>query len=221
MHTIDGAVVRQRKNDGFWSATDMCKIGKKRFSDFYRLDQTNEYLKLVARILDMSQDQLIEVRKGGNDKSSQGSLIHPRVATYLACWISPLFAVKIGGWIEEWKGQHIDNINIYNESICQLIPSAVDQKERAIQERLCSELGGQMEVGTDAGYIDILTDQMIIEVKEVSGWKGALGQVLSYALYYPDRRKTVALFDVDESKHELLSIIRKTYEKYDVGLIIC
>lgn len=102
-----------------------------------------------------------------------------------------------------------------------MIPSEIDQKERAIQERLCLELGGDMEVRTDAGYIDILTDDTIIEVKEISGWKGALGQVLSYALYYPDRRKAVAFFDVDESKHEFLSLIRKTYKKYDVELILC
>jgi hypothetical protein len=64
-HSLDDAVVRQRRNDGFWSATDMCKIGKKRFKDFYRLNQTREYLKLVADILDTSQDRLIEIRKGG------------------------------------------------------------------------------------------------------------------------------------------------------------
>lgn len=103
IYTIDDAVVRQRKSDGFWSATDMCKIGKKKFKDFYRLNQTKEYLNLVAGVLDMSQDQLIEVKKGNSSKFSQGSWIHPRIATYLASWISPLFAVKIGGWSEEWK----------------------------------------------------------------------------------------------------------------------
>jgi len=50
-----------------------------------------------------------------------------------------------------------------------LIPSAIEQKERAVQERLCSELGGKMEVETDAGYIDILTDETIIEVKKIPG----------------------------------------------------
>lgn len=62
---------------------------------------------------------------------------------------------------------------------------------------------------------------MIIEVKEISGWKAALGQILSYAMSYPDRQKVIAIFNVVDGIHdELLVVIRKTFHRYDVELMI-
>lgn len=50
------------------------------------------------------------------------------------------------------------------------------------------------EVPTPAGNIDILTPWDVIEVKQVSRWKGAVGQALCYRNYYPDHLPMVALF---------------------------
>jgi hypothetical protein len=40
---------------------------------------------------------LIETKKGGNDKSNQGSWIHPD----LAQWLSPKFAIQVSRWVRE------------------------------------------------------------------------------------------------------------------------
>jgi hypothetical protein len=62
------------------------------------------------------------------------------------------------------------------------------------------QVGGQAEVITPAGIIDLLTDSEIIEVKQIKSWKAALGQVLVYALYYPSHSKRLHLYgDVSES----------------------
>ncbi|MBC1220961.1 hypothetical protein GNF10_25400 [Nostoc sp. UCD121] len=51
-----------------------------------------------------------------------------------------------------------------------------------------------MEVNTPAGKIDILTIHEIIEVKNVLGWKSAIGQILIYGHYYPNHQKRIHLF---------------------------
>ena len=45
--------------------------------------------------------QLIDIKKGGNDKKAQGSWIHPDLAVQLAQWISTVFAIKVSKWIRE------------------------------------------------------------------------------------------------------------------------
>ncbi len=66
--------------------------------------------------------------------------------------------------------------------------------EQQIRERLHQELGGLKEVPTPAGRIDLLTDKEIIEIKTVSDWKAAIGQVVAYSGFYPEHRKRIHLF---------------------------
>lgn len=53
-------------------------------------------------------------------------------------------------------------------------------KEKEIKKRLSRELNGQMEIKTSAGYIDIVTNSEIIEIKHYDLWKSAL--VLYYVI---------------------------------------
>jgi hypothetical protein len=66
--------------------------------------------------------------------------------------------------------------------------------ELVIQVRLSKTLGGQREVSCPAGKIDLVTEREIIEVKNASDWKGAIGQVLVYGEYFPTHRKRIYLF---------------------------
>jgi hypothetical protein len=72
-------------------------------------------------------------------------------------------------------------------------------KEKEVQTWLHSIVGGEMEVQTHYGRIDILSNNYLVEVKEAKGWKSALGQVLCYAnndsLITTNKRLVVALFD--------------------------
>src|SRR6476620_5458732 len=49
------------------------------------------------------------------------------------------------------------------------------QREEEIKIRLQEELGGEMEVATNTGAIDILTEKEIIEVKSVKNWIHGVG----------------------------------------------
>ena len=76
----------------------------------------------------------------------------------------------------------------------------------------------EIEVESPAGYIDVLNKSVIIEIKEFSQWKHALGQILSYGRYYQNHNKIVYLFgDADLEK---INMIRDIYIEYNVELKI-
>lgn len=65
--------------------------------------------------------------------------------------------------------------------------------ESMIQTILQEREGGDREVETPVGYVDLLTDPYMIEVKHVKVWKEG-AQVLLYAAYFPNRQPRVHLF---------------------------
>lgn len=66
--------------------------------------------------------------------------------------------------------------------------------EAEITNSLHKQLGGLTEVSTPAGRIDLLTYEEIIEVKRISNWKAALGQILVYSAFYPEQDARLHLF---------------------------
>lgn len=66
--------------------------------------------------------------------------------------------------------------------------------ERRVRDALWEQIGGEREVWTPVGYIDLLTKRILIEVKNSKNWKAALGQVLVYGQHYPKRKKRIHLF---------------------------
>jgi hypothetical protein len=89
-----------------------------------------------------------------------------------------------------------------------------DNPEYQVVKRLQTELGGQTEVVTAIGRIDLLTETEIIEVKQVSDWKAALGQILTYSGFFPEHTKRIHLFgDCTPQKKE---VICSTLLSFDV-----
>lgn len=73
--------------------------------------------------------------------------------------------------------------------------------EKEIRDKLWKELGGEREVNTDFGRIDLLTKDYLIEVKKANDWKDGVGQLLAYAKYYPNHKKRLHLWSsLDNSK---------------------
>lgn len=50
------------------------------------------------------------------------------------------------------------------------------------QQLIRKELGGEMEVAVQSGYVDILTEQYAIEVEFANKWKQAIGQSIWYGM---------------------------------------
>jgi hypothetical protein len=203
-----------RKSDGYFNGKDMCSVNpNKTMKDYMRNAQTKEFVEeLKNEVVDMPLIDIIST--GANE--NRGTWIHPRVATHLAMWISPKFSVKVTGWIEEWKQFSKVNEKKYLDELCTLEPSFSNQKEKEIQSKLKEELGAASEVKTAFGYVDLLTDTKIIEIKNATNWKDALGQILCYSIEYPEHTKVIVLFG--EIKD--IETVKKAYDKYGVELIV-
>lgn len=89
--------------------------------------------------------------------------------------------------------------------------------EKQIKLKLQASLGGEIEVKTRNGYIDLLTDTEIIEIKIGKNWKAAIGQILVYALDYPKHIKRLHLFKIknDENINNICKLhnIKVSYEE--------
>lgn len=78
-------------------------------------------------------------------------------------------------------------------------------RECSVRDALASFVGGEIEVRTPSGDIDVLSDTEVIEVKYYRQWKGGVGQVLAYGSHFPLLAKRLHLFahagDVDTQKY--------------------
>ena len=90
----------------------------------------------------------------------------------------------------------------------------IRQTESEIRDTLKNIIGGETEVKTLAGKIDLLTNDEIIELKSIKSWKSALGQILVYGDYYPNHQKRIHLFG--ETQKSYLDMVIKHCKKRNV-----
>lgn len=98
---------------------------------------------------------------------------------------------------ERWMDSDIqvcqDCVNYLQRQGIMVTSEVVIESERMVQVTLQSREGGEREVETPTGFVDLVTDDYVIEVKHVSDWKDG-AKVLIYALQFPDRKPRVHLF---------------------------
>jgi len=82
------------------------------------------------------------------------------------------------------------------------------------RDRLADELGGETEVTVPSGRIDVVTQTEVIEVKRVSQWKSALGQVLAYKRSFPNHQARIHL--IGEPSQSRLDLIQQECQQYGV-----
>lgn len=67
--------------------------------------------------------------------------------------------------------------------------------EKDITRRLAQELQGSVEVTLPfGGRADIVSSEYIVEVKRLSLWRFAIGQIVAYGVHFPDKKKRIHLF---------------------------
>lgn len=86
-----------RKKDGYINATVLCKAGGKKFNDYHRLEQTQEYLNDLSKKSGYPDFKLIEVNVGRNG----GTWVHRKIGIDLSRWISIKFFSQIIDWTDE------------------------------------------------------------------------------------------------------------------------
>ena len=91
--SYNGKIIQGRRGDGYVNLTNMCNATGKRLDNWFRLKQTQEYLRALECSL-TSEESLIKAVKGKfSGGQEQGTWGHPLVAVNLARWISPEFAI--------------------------------------------------------------------------------------------------------------------------------
>lgn len=91
------------------------------------------------------------------------------------------------------------------------------------QEKGCVDnfrMLGQSEVPTPLGYIDLLTDDYLVEFKVYTGAKAALGQVLTYSHFIkPKRKLMIVLFGKGLSSWKAYDIFERVCTYFNVEVV--
>lgn len=126
-------------------------------------------------------------------------LVAPRKPVYYA---NPIIAEEFRRWCQKPKKNRI---------------------EEAIQVRLKEKLNGEIGVTTDVGAIDVLTKNLLIEVKFFKDWKEGVGQLMVYGLEYKDHQKVLYLFGqaISQTKHDILPELRTRQKKDGSNKLLC
>ena len=101
-HDIEGEIIPQRPRDGYINATLLCQRAGKTFGHYHESAQTRAFLDELSADIGIPISALVQIIKGGNEKLSQGTWVHPRVAIHLGQWLSPAFAVQVSKWVFDW-----------------------------------------------------------------------------------------------------------------------
>lgn len=97
------------RQDGYLNATAIAEQYDKRVGNYLRNERTQEYIAALnerlfnpeTRNRATAENQLVIIKKGGNDKKSQGTWLHPKLAVDFARWLDPKFAVWCDEQIEQ------------------------------------------------------------------------------------------------------------------------
>jgi len=83
------------------NATKVAKQFNKKPVDWLKTNETQTYIQAVSKIHNITYDNLVITKKGGNNLKEQGTWIHKKLIIFFARWLSPEFAVWCDTQIEE------------------------------------------------------------------------------------------------------------------------
>lgn len=83
----------------YLNATEIAKSFGKQVRDYLINNRTTDYINAITEYFAetgnpvTAKNQLVIIKKGGNDKNAQGTWLHPKLAIDFARWLNPRFAV--------------------------------------------------------------------------------------------------------------------------------
>jgi hypothetical protein len=111
------------------NATQMCRAAGKEFANYDNSIGMINYLQELELNLGIPRFELVKKKRGNQG----GTIVHRRVALYLAQKISPLFAVQVTGWLEELFTT--GRVELGNEMSPQQLDEAWQQRVQEEQAR--------------------------------------------------------------------------------------
>lgn len=96
--------------------------------------------------------------------------------------------------------------------------------ETVVRNQIAASWRGNTEVKCLCGYVDVVTEEAVIEVKHWRQWKHALGQVLAYGYCFPEKSKRIVLFCTAAENATASAMIKGAVEpvciKHDVEVTL-
>jgi hypothetical protein len=89
------------ENSLYINATKIGREFGKKPVDWLKTKETKDYLEAFSKLKNTFVDELVIIKKGGNQKKEQGTWIHKKLIIAFARWLDPHFAVWCDEVIEE------------------------------------------------------------------------------------------------------------------------
>ena len=203
------------KKNGYINVTNLCKAGGKRYRNWNSINKTKELRDRLSKKLGIKNEELTVYVQNNH---MYATFAHPDLVLNIAMWISPCFYITINEIIKTWRKMSNDNEFEYWNKMSESLktPYKNIQIEEEVKNNLSKKLNGTTEVLCESGYIDIVTDKEIIEVKHIDDWKHALEQVLSYIVdkKYNTMQPRIHLFSEIEIEVEIKRKIMNVCSRY-------
>ena len=122
------------RKDGYIHATALCKASEKRLVKWKENKETKELIDKLSLKVRIRTSALIEIYKGGNDKCSQGTWIHPDLGIHLAQWCNPSFSLQVSKWVRELI--ITDKVELGKEKSVDEIKEEYEKKINKLNEEL-------------------------------------------------------------------------------------
>jgi hypothetical protein len=174
------------KENGFLNVTKMCDECGKSFFNWKKNKSSKDLIKCLLESLNLhsENDILVIISTGSKHETYlRGTYAHPDLIIHIAMWLSPMFSIYVNFIISSWRKMSVENELSYWDKMNNCLKTSIyhnDNTEQLVRDNLSKQLDGATEIINENGYIDIVTDTQIIEVKHIDNWKHALGQILSY-----------------------------------------
>lgn len=99
---IEHILKNGRQSDGFINATELCKVGGKRFNDWYRLKKSEKIIEVISILTHIPVESLIVSGHGcSKDEKAQDTWVHKKIAYDIAMWFSPDFTAQVYDWLDK------------------------------------------------------------------------------------------------------------------------
>ena len=138
------------QENGYLNATAIAEQYDKRVGNYLRNERTQEYITaLTERLFNpetrnraTAENQLVIIKKGGNDKKSQGTWLHPKLAVDFARWLDPKFAV--------WCDEQIEAL--LNGKVSDNLPAKTTADDRTPLRQAVAALVGRKGIDYSTAY---------------------------------------------------------------------
>ncbi|ENT0716963.1 KilA-N domain-containing protein [Neisseria gonorrhoeae] len=165
------------QENGYLNATAIAEQYDKRVGNYLRNERTQEYITALnerlfnpeTRNRATAENQLVIIKKGGNDKKSQGTWLHPKLAVDFARWLNPKFAV--------WCDEQIETL--LNGNVSDGIkPAKTTADDRTGLRRAVAALVGRKGIDYSSAYSMIHQRFNVESVEDIPA--GKLPEAVAY-----------------------------------------